>query len=77
MSGQMSKELREKVQTARDASSVLAYASTQDKNMAILAIADSLIESKENILSANSIDYSNGLKSGLSQAMLDRLMLND
>jgi len=77
MSGQMSKELKEKVQTARDASSVLAYASTQDKNMAILAIADSLIESKENILSANSIDYSNGLKSGLSQAMLDRLMLND
>ncbi len=77
MSGQMSKELREKVQTARDASSVLAYASTQDKNMAILSIADSLIKSKEEILSANSIDYSNGLKSGLSQAMLDRLMLND
>ena len=77
MSGQMSKELKEKVQTARDASSVLAYASTQDKNMAILSIADSLIKSKEDILSANSIDYSNGLKSGLSQAMLDRLMLND
>ncbi|MFL2640644.1 MAG: glutamate-5-semialdehyde dehydrogenase [Dehalococcoidia bacterium] len=77
MSDEISKELKEKVQVARDAASVLAHASTEEKNLTILAIADLLIESKQDILSSNATDYSNGLKSGMSAANLDRLLLND
>ena len=51
-----------------------AHLSTEEKNNAILKMADSLIENKEEILSANAIDVENA-KGNISDVMIDRLRL--
>ena len=48
--------------------------STEEKNNAILKMADSLIENKEEILSANATDVENA-KGNISDVMIDRLRL--
>jgi len=69
-------EVEIKAKAAKAASKRLAYLSTEVKNKALLAIADDLIAKQGNILSANHRDYVEGEKSGMSAAMLDRLLLN-
>lgn len=51
-------------------------ASTETKNKAINLMAESLISSAEEILSANEIDIENA-KGKISDVMIDRLMLNE
>lgn len=70
-------ELIEKAKKAKAASAKLAIASTEEKNTALLAIADELLKQKEFILTKNAIDLENGEKNGLSKALLDRLKLNE
>ncbi|KAF1052862.1 MAG: Gamma-glutamyl phosphate reductase [Stenotrophomonas maltophilia] len=60
---------------ARDASRVLARASTAQKNRALLAAADALDAARESLASANAQDLDNGRANGLEPAMLDRLEL--
>ncbi|WP_201587883.1 glutamate-5-semialdehyde dehydrogenase [Psychrobacter jeotgali] len=62
---------------ARAASRALAAANTGEKNAALLAIHDELVNAKSDILSANKIDMDNGQKNDLDAALLDRLELND
>lgn len=62
---------------ARQASRILAAASTNDKNKALLAIHDALIADKAAILAANAIDMANGEKNNLESALLDRLELTE
>ena len=62
---------------ARAASRALAAANTGDKNSALMAIHDVLVDAKQDILSANKIDMDNGQKNDLDAALLDRLELND
>jgi len=62
---------------ARAASRALAAANTGDKNSALMAIHDVLVDAKQDILSANQIDMENGQKNDLDAALLDRLELND
>jgi glutamate-5-semialdehyde dehydrogenase len=69
-------EVEIKAKAAKAASKKLAYLSTAVKNKALLAIADELIAKQSDILSANHQDYMEGEKSGMSAAMLDRLLLN-
>ena len=69
-------ELEAKGRATRAASRRLAYLSTDIKNKALHNIADDLIARKAEILSANQIDYKDGEASGMSAAMLDRLMLD-
>jgi glutamate-5-semialdehyde dehydrogenase len=69
-------ELKAKGRAAREASRRLAYLSTDIKNKALLNIADDLLARKDDILAANRIDYQEGESSGMSAAMLDRLMLD-
>jgi len=69
-------EVEVKAKAAKAASKRLAYLSTEVKNKALLAIADDLIAKQSDILSANHRDYVEGEKSGMSAAMLDRLLLN-
>ncbi len=69
-------EVEMKAKAAKAASKKLAYLSTAVKNKALLAIADELIAKQSDILSANHQDYMEGEKSGMSAAMLDRLLLN-
>ena len=70
------KELEEKGKAAKAASKKLAFLSTEIKNKALLNIADALIDKLNEILEANKIDYEETKASGMSEAMLDRLMLS-
>ena len=69
-------EVEIKAKAAKAASKKLAYLSTAVKNEALLAIADELIAKEKDILAANRLDHNEGEKSGMSAAMLDRLLLN-
>jgi glutamate-5-semialdehyde dehydrogenase len=62
---------------ARKASRQLARAKTNQKNAALHAIADDLLQSMDYLLTENSKDMDNGKKSGLDDALLDRLALNE
>ena len=68
--------LLEIAQNARSAASQLAQASTETKNAAILTIADELEAHQDEILAANAQDIAAGREAGLTEALLDRLMLN-
>jgi glutamate-5-semialdehyde dehydrogenase len=64
-------------QRARDASRVLATASTVVKNTALLATADLLVDRGPEILDANAGDLTTAERDGLKGAALDRLRLDD
>ncbi|MBQ8209445.1 MAG: glutamate-5-semialdehyde dehydrogenase [Clostridia bacterium] len=61
---------------AKNAEKVLSVASSDNKNKALKMIADALIASCDEIVAANEIDIANGRENGLSDSLLDRLMLN-
>jgi glutamate-5-semialdehyde dehydrogenase len=61
---------------ARKASRQIARATTASKNSALLAIAQSLETNLADIEAANGKDLAAGKKSGLDDALLDRLTLN-
>lgn len=62
-------------QQARQASAVLASASTQTKNHALSAIYTALENSETAILAANQVDMTKGRNNNLDSALLDRLEL--
>jgi len=62
---------------ARQSARVLAGASAEQKNGALLAAAESLKNHMPEILAANEKDLQAARASGLSEAMLDRLMLDE
>ncbi|MBI4297176.1 MAG: glutamate-5-semialdehyde dehydrogenase [Chloroflexi bacterium] len=61
---------------ARATAHKMAFLSTEAKNKALENIARSLKEREGEILSANARDLAAGREAGLSEAMLDRLLLN-
>ena len=61
---------------AKNAAAALAITSTEDKNRILQAMADALRENCDKILEANAIDIENGRKNGMSESLVDRLMLN-
>jgi glutamate-5-semialdehyde dehydrogenase len=69
-------EIEEKAKLAKAASRKLAFVPTAVKNEALLAIAGSLIDKEDRILTDNQKDYKEALASGMGESMLDRLMLN-
>lgn len=62
---------------AKEAASVLACAARADKDRALLAIADALQAHTAEILSANEQDLEKAKQNGMSDAMLDRLRLDE
>ncbi len=62
---------------AKKAANILAIASSEQKDKALIAAASSLLIDMPDILAANERDMENGRKKGLSNAILDRLMLDD
>ena len=62
---------------AKEASKSLAKVSTNQKNVALLAMADHILNDKELILDANKIDIERAKAKGLSESFIDRLELND
>ena len=64
------------LKNAKAAAPVLAAASTEQKNQALLAMADALIANQEAILAANALDME-AAKGTVSDVMLDRLALSE
>lgn len=62
---------------AKDAAFELATASTAQKNQALAIIADELEANSTAILAANAKDIELGREAGLTDALLDRLLLNE
>ncbi|MCX8772701.1 glutamate-5-semialdehyde dehydrogenase [Vibrio parahaemolyticus] len=62
---------------AKDAAFELATAPTAQKNQALAIIADELEENSAAILAANAKDIELGREAGLTDALLDRLLLNE
>ncbi len=61
---------------AREASRLLARAPTETKNRALEAMAAAIERRSESLLAANRLDVEAGARSGLDEALLDRLQLN-
>ncbi len=64
-------------QQAREASAAMSRADSAAKNTALNAIADAIDASAETLKTENAKDLQAGKASGLDDAMLDRLQLND
>ena len=63
--------------SVRDASRVIASATGNQKNQALLNTADLIEKNRDAIEQANAIDMARGEENGLDAALLDRLELND
>lgn len=68
-------QLHAQGQAAREAARFLATLSTEEKNRALLAMADQILANEEEILAANEEDLKAGRAKMLSAPLLDRLML--
>lgn len=68
-------ELQTKGAAAREAARALARLSAEVRNVAILNIAGHLLEREAEVLAANRTDMEAGRRAGLSEALLDRLLL--
>lgn len=71
------KTLIESAAAAKAASTVVAQLTTGQKNAALLAMADALESGMAAILEANRADMERERANGMSESMLDRLMLNE
>ena len=62
---------------SKNAARVLSVAASDTKNKALEFMAQALIENSEKIIASNKQDLAQGRENGLSDAMLDRLMLDN
>ena len=69
--------LEGELRAAKDASRVLATLTTARKNAALEAIAVALTTSTADVIAANADDLARGRAAGLSDALLDRLRLDE
>ncbi|KWW11274.1 gamma-glutamyl-phosphate reductase [Peribacillus simplex] len=70
-------EVTVKGKAAKAASYQLIGLTTKKKNEALEKIAEQLVNDKESLLIENQKDLEEGRKKGLSESILDRIMLND
>ncbi len=70
-------EMQKIGQAAKAASVELAFASSAQKELALNAAADAVWEQRDVIIAANAKDMEFGRNKGLSNAMMDRLMLDE
>lgn len=69
-------ELLIKGRNAKEASYDLGVASTEEKDNALILMAEELMNQEYEILKANELDLKDAEKKGMSKSMLDRLALN-
>ncbi|MEH7382063.1 glutamate-5-semialdehyde dehydrogenase [Bacillus sp. JJ1533] len=70
-------ELIEKAKKAKKAASILAKATTEQKNKALSVISEQLLKEQAYILEENQKDLQAGRENGMSESLLDRLKLNE
>ncbi|EGV37018.1 glutamate-5-semialdehyde dehydrogenase [Neisseria weaveri] len=71
----LSEYVRQTASSAKQAFYALAFASTQQKNSALIRTAELLKKHQNDILKANALDLENAKNKGLDEALLDRLKL--
>ena len=64
-------------QRAKAAAAELGYASGERKHAALISAAEAVWNNRSSIIEANALDLEYGREKGLSDAMMDRLMLNE
>ncbi|MBD5096202.1 MAG: glutamate-5-semialdehyde dehydrogenase [Lachnospiraceae bacterium] len=69
--------LNELGKKAKAASRILARLGQTEKNNALHAVAEALTKNADEIIAANSIDMEEAKKNGMSEALLDRLLLTE
>ncbi|MGY4763373.1 glutamate-5-semialdehyde dehydrogenase [Paenibacillus mucilaginosus] len=69
-------EVKQKAGLAKQAAPLLAQLTTEQKNHALLYMAECLEKEAESIITANAEDLQRGRESGISTSLLDRLALN-
>lgn len=72
----LGQQMNEMGARARAAASVLAYASPEAKTKALLTAADAMVAATDHIIAENAKDLDFGRQKGLTDAMMDRLMLD-
>ena len=70
-------QMRALGQAAKQAAAILALADRATKDRALLAMAAALRTDRAKIITANAADMDAGRSSGLTAALLDRLMLDE
>jgi glutamate-5-semialdehyde dehydrogenase len=66
-----------KAAAAKRAAGILGTISTEEKNKALLAMAESMWDNRESIFAANEADVKEARESGVPEARIDRLALNE
>lgn len=77
MNKNIEKHIEEICIKANNASKSLSHASSKSKNQALQLIAKHIIKDKNDILKANAIDIESAKENNVSEALLDRLLLNE
>lgn len=70
-------ELNNILKKTKEASKIINILSTDLKNQAIINIAEALLLNKKEIIEANEIDIKNAKMNGLTEAMINRLEINE
>ena len=77
MNKNIEKHIEEICIKANNASKSLSHASSKSKNQALQLIAKHIIKDKNDILKANTLDIESAKENNVSEALLDRLLLNE
>ncbi|BAQ11537.1 gamma-glutamyl phosphate reductase [Bacillus sp. OxB-1] len=77
MSAVIVSEVQLKGKAAKEASYVMVDVSTEEKNRALELIAEQLLKDQEILLAENKKDLLDGKAAGLTDAILDRILLNE
>lgn len=70
-------EVKTKALLAKQAAAVMNNLSTEQKNNALLAMANALVNESAAIIKANALDIEHGRNNGTTESLLDRLALNE
>ena len=74
---QIEAAVRSLCEAARKGAPTLALATNEERDRALLAVAEQLLASKEEILAANERDLASAAENGVPRVMLDRLTLTE
>lgn len=70
-------DLKKTTVSLRAASQKLALQNASEKNRALAAVADALDKNRASIIAANKLDIDAARATGMSESIIDRLLLND
>ncbi|WP_270171492.1 glutamate-5-semialdehyde dehydrogenase [Paenibacillus sp. SYP-B4298] len=70
-------EVQQKAGRAKLTTALMGSLTTEQKNEALLLMADALVQEQQSIITANEEDLERGRRNGTSESLLDRLRLNE